>query len=116
MKKKFKERSKQPEIQKKRQLFLCVLSAMESKDQDDAMSSFQSTCDWVELIDREGLCHVNNDTYLLMESIEVDEALPTARWCTAGPRPSSPTADYIQCLGQPNHTVLLGLSGFSNPY
>jgi hypothetical protein len=72
MKKKFKETSKQPEIQRKRQLFLCVLAAMESKDQDDAISSFQSTCDWVEMIDREGLCHVNNDTYILMEAIEVE--------------------------------------------
>ena len=71
MKRKFKGESKQPEMQKKRDLFLCVLSAMESKDHD-AISSIESTCNWVEMIDREGLCHVNDDTYLLMESIEVE--------------------------------------------
>ena len=32
--------------------------------------AIESTCDWVEMIDREGLCHVTNDTYLLMESTE----------------------------------------------
>ena len=32
--------------------------------------AIESTCDWVEMIDREGLYHVTNDTYLLMESIE----------------------------------------------
>ena len=72
MKMRFKQRSKQPEIQKKRQLFLHVLSAMESKDQDGAMPSFQSNCDWVKMIDREGLCHVNENTYLIMQSIEFE--------------------------------------------
>ena len=72
MKKKFTEPSKQLEIQRKRQLFLRVLSAMESKDRHDDVSSFQTTCDWVEMIDREGLCHVSDETYLMMEAIEVE--------------------------------------------
>ena len=72
MKKKFTEPSKQLEIQRKRQLFLRVLSAMESKDRHDDVSSFQATCDWVEMIDREGLCHVSDETYLMMEAIEVE--------------------------------------------
>ena len=72
LKKKYKERSKRLEIQRKRQFFLSVLSVMESRDQDDATSSCRSTCDWVEMIDREGLCHVNDDTYLLVEAIEVE--------------------------------------------
>ena len=29
------------------------------------------TCTWVEMIDREGLCRVSDDTYKLMELIEV---------------------------------------------
>ena len=70
--KKFTETTKQLEIQRKRPLFLRVLSAMESKDRQDDVSSFQTTCDWVEMIDREGLCHMSDETYLLMEAIEVE--------------------------------------------
>ena len=70
LKRQFKARSKQPDIQKKRDLFVCVLMAMESKR--DESTSIEATCDWVEMIDREGLCHVTDDTYLLMESIELE--------------------------------------------
>ena len=66
LKKKFKVKCVQQERQKNN-LFL-VLSGMELKDEDDSISS---TCTRVEMIDREGLCRVNNDTYKLMEQIEV---------------------------------------------
>ena len=68
LKKKFKKRCVRPEQQKKNDLFLFILLGMESKDQGD---SNLSTCNWVEMIDREGLCHVSDDTYKLMELIEV---------------------------------------------
>jgi len=67
LKKKFKVKCVQQE-QQKNDLFLHVLSGMESKDGDDSISS---TSTWVEMIDREGLCHVNDDTCKLMEQIEV---------------------------------------------
>jgi len=65
LKRQFKALRKQPEIQKKRNLFLCVPSAMESKQGDatcTCISFTESICEWVEMIDREGLCHVTNDT------------------------------------------------------
>ena len=71
MKNKFKERSKQPDVQKKRDLFICVLSTMESTDEDESIPSLDYTCEWVEMINREGLCCVNNDVYKLMELIEI---------------------------------------------
>ena len=58
LKKKFKVKCAQRERQKNT-LFLQVLSGMELKDEDDSISS---TCTRVEMIDREGLCRVNNDT------------------------------------------------------
>lgn len=73
MKTKFKGSSKCQSEMQKRVLFLRVISAMESDDQtQDAISSMEPTCNWVDMVDREGLCCVNNDAYLLMESIEVE--------------------------------------------
>ena len=65
LKKKFKVKCVQRE-QHKNDLFLHVLSGMESKDEDDIINLYL-----VEMIDREGLCRVNDNTYKLTEQIEV---------------------------------------------
>ena len=45
--------------------FCSCVSAMESGDQTQgAISSMEPTCNWVDMVDKEGLCRVNNDTYL----------------------------------------------------
>ena len=69
MKDRYKEiRGKNEEVQKKRDQFLQILTAMESSTELE-----ESHCagEWTELIDRGGLYHVTDDAYHIMEAIEI---------------------------------------------
>ena len=62
LKKKFQKRTKHPELQKKRNLFVQVLKSMEADHQMDGIECVGDyTTEWKELIDRGGLYKVKDE-------------------------------------------------------
>jgi len=55
-------------IPHKADLLLC-LGHLEKSDDDDG-AAFECSEEWINLIDRGGLCHVSNDTYELFLALE----------------------------------------------
>ncbi len=70
--KKYRRRYKNPNVQLKHELFVHTLTRMKAQDQPgDPDSPLEYSTLWLELVDRGGLYHINDDVFLLMESIEM---------------------------------------------
>lgn len=68
----YKGKSQDAKVQKKRESFLITLAKMQSDQQVEEVSSLANfTSEWMELVDRGGLYHVTDDGYRIMEAIEV---------------------------------------------
>ena len=67
LKKKFWKKTKNPELEKKRKMFVQVLTSMEADDQVDSVDSIEDyTTMWTNLIDRGGLYHIKDSVRLLI--------------------------------------------------
>ena len=54
----------------KEELILCLMDLTE--DQEDQEGEFKDRSeDWINTIDRGGLKHINNNTYMVMHAIEM---------------------------------------------
>ena len=70
--KKFRKYCKNPTLRSKHELFLCILKKMKAKDQPgEPESVLDYTTLWLELVDRGGLYHIDDNVFMLMESIEM---------------------------------------------
>ena len=67
LKKKFCKTTKNPELEKKRKMFVQILTSMEADDQMDSVDSIEDyTTMWTNLIDRGGLYHIKAEVRLLI--------------------------------------------------
>lgn len=87
--KKYRRRSKNPTVALKYKLFCQVLKRMKATEQPgepDSVLAYSTI--WQELIDRGGLYHISDDTFQLIESIEMVVRqhfdIPTVRLLTPG--------------------------------